>query len=70
MGNADKFRANALHCFRMADKASDAESEHAWLSMAQNWLGMIPDRQRTPNEKFEKAVRKQGTRQEPSTSQH
>lgn len=59
MGNADKYRANAVHCFRLANKASDPD-----------WLGMIPERQRTPNETFEEAVRNQGPRQEPSKSRH
>jgi hypothetical protein len=70
MGNADKCRANAVHCFRMADKASDPDDEQVWLNMAETWLGMMPERQRAPNEIFEKAVRKQGTRQEPSKSRH
>jgi len=70
MSNADKYRANAVHCCRMANKASDPDDEQTWLKMAETWLGMIPERQRTPNEIFEKAVRKQGTRQEASKSRH
>ena len=54
---------------RMANKALNLHDERAWLSMAETWLGMIPERQRTPNE-FEKAVQKRGTRQEPSKSRH
>jgi hypothetical protein len=42
MGNADKYRANAVHCFRMANKASDPDDEQTWLNMAETWLGMIP----------------------------
>ena len=70
MGNADKYRANAAHCFRMANKASDPDDEQTWLNMAETWLGMIPERQRKPNEIFEKPVRNQGTRTEPSKSLH
>jgi len=70
MGNADKYRANAVHCFRMANEASDPNDEQNWLSMAETWLGIIPERQRTPNEIFDKAVRNQGTRPEPSKSRH
>jgi len=69
MGNADKYRSNAEHCLRMANKALNLHDERAWLNMAETWLGMIPERQRTPNE-FEKAVQKRGTRQEPSKSRH
>jgi hypothetical protein len=68
MGNA--YRANAVHCFRLANKASDPDDEQTCLNMADTWLGMIPERQRTPNETFEAAVRNQGTRQEPSKSRH
>jgi hypothetical protein len=70
MGNADKYRANALHCYRMANKASDPNDEQNWLSMAETWLGMIPERQRTLDEIFEKAVRNEGTGQKPSKSLH
>ena len=69
MGNADKYRANAEHCLRMANKVPNLHDERAWLNMAETWLGMIPERQRTPNE-FEKSVQKRGTRQEPSKSRH
>ena len=61
MGNAEKYRANAHHCLRMADN---------WLDMAETWLGMIPEKERTPNEIFEEAVRNQGTRQESLRSRH
>ena len=27
MGNADKYQANAIHCFQMANKASDPNDE-------------------------------------------
>ena len=48
MGNADKYRANAIHCCRMANKGSDPDDEQTWLNMAETWLGMIPERQRKP----------------------
>jgi hypothetical protein len=50
----------------MANKALNPNDEQAWLDMAETWLGMIPERQRMPEEMFEKAVRNQGTRQKPS----
>jgi hypothetical protein len=70
MGNADKYRANAHHCQRMADEALTPEDKLNWLNMAETWLGMIPGRQRAPQEMFEEVVRDQGTRQEPSKSRH
>jgi hypothetical protein len=70
MVDADKYRANALHCLRMAKKALNPNDEQAWLDMAKTWLGMIPVGQRMPEEMFEKAVQDQGTRQKPSKSRH
>jgi len=70
MGNAEKYRANAHHCLRMADNALNRDDAQNWLDMAETWLGMIPEKQRTPNEIFEEAVRNQGTRQESLRSRH
>ena len=70
MVDADKYRANALHCLRMANKAPNLNDEQAWLDMAETWLGMIPERQRMPAEMFENAVRDKGRRQEPSKTLH
>ena len=70
MVDAGKYRANALHCLRMANKALNSDNEQIWLNMAETRLGMIPERQRMPEEIFEKAVRDRGTRQEPSKSRH
>lgn len=70
MGNADKYRANAEHCLQMASKAFNAEDEKSWLEMAETWVGMIPERQRTPGEKFERAVHARATVQASSKAQH
>ena len=70
MGNAEKYRANAHHCLRMANNALNRDDAQNWLEMAETWLGMIPEKQRTPNEIFEEAVRNQGTRQESLRSRH
>jgi hypothetical protein len=69
MTDADKYRANAHHCLRMADDPLNLEHQRTWLRMAETWLGMIPEPQRRPEERFEKAV-PQGTQQEPSKSRH
>jgi hypothetical protein len=34
MGNAEKYRANAHHCLRMANNALNADDVQAWLNMA------------------------------------
>lgn len=53
----------------MARKAGVAD-KRAWLEMAERWLGMIPDRQRTAEDRFDLAVGERGTGQDPSASQH
>jgi hypothetical protein len=68
--DADKYPTNALHCLRMANKAFNSDDEQAWLNLAETWLGMIPGRQRVPEEIFGKAIRNRGTRQQPSKSRH
>ena len=70
MGSADEYRTNADRCLQMASKALNPNDEQIWLNMAETWLGMIQQRQRTTSEKFEDAVRNQGTLQEPSKSRH
>jgi hypothetical protein len=46
MGNADEYRANAVHCFRMANKAFDPDDEQAWLNMAENDSGKTANAER------------------------
>jgi hypothetical protein len=70
MSDADKYRANAYHCLRMAEDPLNWEHKRTWLNMAETWLGMIPQPQRRSVEIFEKALREQGARQETSTSRH
>jgi hypothetical protein len=70
MTDADKYRANAHHCLRMAEDPVNWEHKRTWLSMAETWLGMISEPQRRPVGLFEKAVGARGTQQEPSTSRH
>jgi len=71
MTDADKYRANAHHCLRMAEDPLNWEYKRAWLNMAETWLGMIASEpQRRPRDMLEKAVRDQGMQQEPSKSRH
>jgi hypothetical protein len=42
VGNADKYRANAHYCRRMADKSLTLEEKLNWLNMAETWLGDDP----------------------------
>jgi hypothetical protein len=49
MTNADKYRAHARHCVIKALM----EGKLTWLRMAQTWLGMIPEAQRTAADAFQ-----------------
>jgi hypothetical protein len=55
--NADRYRIHARYCLAVADQAQRPEDKQIWLHMAQTWLGMIPDSQRTAEDAFEAAVR-------------
>jgi hypothetical protein len=70
MSDANKYRANVRDCLCKAEKAFHPEDKQAWMDMAETWLEMIPAPERTPEEMFEKAVREQATRQDPSNTRH
>lgn len=70
MNDADKYRAYARQCIGAAERTFRHEQKLMLLEMAQTWLGMIPEPQRTSADDFQTAVRKRGTGQEPSRSQH
>jgi hypothetical protein len=53
MSNADKYRAHARHCVIKAELAQLTEGKLSWLRMAQTWLGMIPEAQRTAADAFQ-----------------
>jgi hypothetical protein len=57
MSDADRYRAHARYCLAVADRAQRQEDKQIWFHMAQTWLGMIPDSQRTAEDAFEVAVR-------------
>jgi hypothetical protein len=70
MFDVDTYRANAHHCLRMADDPLNWKYKRMWLNMAETWIGMISEPQRTPQDKFEKALHDHGTQQEHSRSPH
>ena len=64
MGNAEKYRANALKCMARAKRADSRETRIMWLEMAQRWFGMMPAAQRVQMVHVEAAARRQETGQE------
>jgi hypothetical protein len=51
-------------------QSAHSEGQGHLAEQTETWLGIIPERQRTPEETLEKAVRDQGTPQRPSKPQH
>jgi hypothetical protein len=47
MNNIDKYNAHARHCMDMAARAQHADDKRSWLLLAETWLEMIPEFQRT-----------------------
>jgi len=47
MNKADNYSARARRCMAMAAQAQHVQDRRQWLLMAQIWLDMIPDSQRT-----------------------
>jgi hypothetical protein len=70
MSNADQYRAHARDCVIKAERAHFREDKISWLCMAQTWLGMIPEAQRTAADAIQAIVRDRGTGQAPSKSRH
>jgi hypothetical protein len=64
MSDADRYRIHARYCLAVANRSQRPEDKQIWFHMAQTWLGMIPDSQRTPEDAFEAAVRDR-SREEP-----
>ena len=70
MSDVDKIRANAICCLRKANDESSDEIAKTWLDLADTWLGMLSEAQRTQEEAFEITVRDRGTRQDASKTRH
>jgi len=64
MSDADRYRIHARYCVAVANRAHRSEDKQIWFHMAQTWLGMIPDSQRTAEDALEATVRDR-TREEP-----
>jgi hypothetical protein len=70
MSDVDKIRANAISCLRKANDESSDEIAKTWLDLADTWLGMLSEAQRTQEEAFEITVRNRGARQDASKTRH
>ena len=48
MSKTDEYRQRAAICAENAASAESDDSRQAWLSIAQDWLGMIPEKASEP----------------------
>lgn len=60
MNKIDRYNAHARHCMDMAARAQHADDKQAWLLLAEVWLDLIPECQRTPADRFDALARNQG----------
>lgn len=56
MSRVDKYGAHARHCMAKAAQAQRADEKQQWLLMANTWLEMIPERERTAADHFHAAI--------------
>ena len=66
MTKSDEFRAKAEECRLMAEKVTTPIDQAAWLELATDWLGLIPEPAQTASDRF----RDRGTRQLRSSAEH
>jgi hypothetical protein len=64
MSKADRYRDHARHCVIKAGQTQGTEAKLSWLYLAQTWLGMIPEQQRTAADVIQAAAWDRETRQE------
>ena len=70
MAKFDHYRAKAEECRRMAAKVTTPIDQAAWLELATDWLGLIPEPAWTSSERFDAMERDRGTRQLKSSAEH
>jgi len=70
MTKSDEFRAKAEQCRLMAAKVTTPIDQAAWLELATDWLGLIPEPAQTASDRFDATERDRGTRQQRSSAEH
>jgi hypothetical protein len=66
----DEYEREAAYAMDMADKSPTETLRAQWLRLARKWLDMLPRREQTPRDKFDAAVRHNGTGQKDSGASH
>ena len=70
MTKSDQYRAKAEQCRLMAAKVTTPIDQAAWLELATDWLGLIPEPAQTASDHFDATERDRGTRQLRSSAEH
>ena len=66
----EEYRRMADYCADMSSLAHSVELRASWLSLAAQWLALLPKRETTESEKFKVMVGDLRTGQKDSTSSH
>jgi hypothetical protein len=53
MSKVDKYNDHAQHCMDKAAQAQHANDKRSWLLLAETWLKMVPEGQRTAADRFD-----------------
>jgi hypothetical protein len=59
MSKTEEYSIHARHCMDMAAHAQHAKDKRSWLLLAETWLDLIPEHQRTATDLFDSALRYQ-----------
>jgi len=70
MDQEDEYRRQAHYAQEMADRAKSPTDRESWLRIAQGWMGLLKKPRRTSSERFDDAVKDQGTHQTDSEESH
>ena len=70
MTKSDQYRAKAEECRLMAAKVTTPIDQAAWLDLATDWLGLIPEPAQIDSDRFDAMERDRGTRQQKSSAEH
>jgi hypothetical protein len=66
----DQIRRVSGQCRLMAAKVTTPIDQAAWLELATDWLGLIPEPAQTASDRFDATERDRGTRQLRSSAEH
>jgi hypothetical protein len=70
MSRDNDYQQNAELARQQADRTTSKEDRASWLRIAEGWMSMLSRKKATPDQDFDDATRRQGTRQQGSKQSH